>query len=223
MDMTTPRGRVAHFTVRPDTTDAMTVNACCTEDEYHLAAGDWSGVALDVGAHIGGVTVMLGLDHPDVRVVAVEALPENVELLARNVAANGLAERVTVMNAAASSAAGPVAIAYGTEANEFERQHRFIGGADWLGSTARTVACTPVSLSDVVAAHGPLSLLKIDCEGCEWSFLDDPAVDEVAVIVGEYHPRDGHGPARLRELLEPTHEVTCDDALAFGPFRAVRR
>ena len=224
IDVLTPHGHTARFSVRPDTTDAMTVNACCTEDEYGLGGQPWSGVALDVGAHIGGVTVMLGLDQPDLRVVAVEALPENVEVLTRNVAANGLAERVTVVGGAATNASESVAIAYGTEADPFERMHRFIGGALWQDTpAARTVACPPISLSAIVAEYGPLALLKIDCEGCEWSFLDDPAVGEVAVIVGEYHPRAGYGPGRLRELLEATHVVDCDDALAFGPFRAVRR
>lgn len=211
----TPRGHVATFEVRPDTTDAMTAEACCAQDEYGLADRTWTGTALDIGAHIGGVTVMLGLDNPELRIVAVEALPENVAVLRTNVARNGLDGRVTVYEAGA----GQARIAYGASDTDFARCHRFIGNGDWqAGGTV--LAVTPLTLSTLVVRHGPFSLAKIDCEGCEWSFLDDPGTAAVAEWRGEYHPRNGHGPVDLRRLLR-RHAVTCDDALPFGPFQAV--
>lgn len=220
IDFTTPRGRRAVFEVRPDTTDWMTVNACCTEDEYGLGASAWTGIALDVGAHIGGVSVMLAIDNPTLSVVAIEALPENAALCGANAIKNGVDDRVTVLQAGA----GCETVAYGSTETAFAAAHRYIANGDWQTvPEARRLRVPPLSLSDLVGWHGPFSLLKIDCEGCEWSFLDDPAVAEVAEIRGEYHPRDGHGPARLRELLEPTHIVHCDDGAPFGPFRAVRR
>jgi FkbM family methyltransferase len=224
-EFTTKRGNTVTAECRPDTTDAMTLEACIIHDEYGLAERDWSGVAVDVGAHIGGAALALLADNPDLRVVAVEALPANAELVRRNLERNfGPAEgRWKVLNAAASCRLDDVTVAYGTEGTDFESAHRFIGGAVWqdTGPKGRRVTVPAVSLSNIVGGNGFLSLVKIDCEGCEWSFLNDPAVQNVGEFRGEYHPRDGYGPARIRELLEPTHVVTLDDSQDFGPFRAV--
>lgn len=220
---TTPRGRAVTVECREGTTDWNTANACITADEYGLADRLWAGVALDVGAHIGGATLALLADNPDLFVVAIEALPDNVALLRANVAANGFEGRCRIYEGAADSGNEPVTVAYGTMDGEFEAAHRYIGGAVWQGPAGLKVTVPPVSLTAVVADVGPLCLVKIDCEGCEWSFLADPAVASVEELRGEYHPRAGRGPAQVRELLEPTHVVTLDDAEPFGLFRAVRR
>jgi len=222
-EIRTPNGRSAFFSCRDDTTDLNTIVACVVQDEYGLGEHAWSGTALDVGAHIGGVSIMLALDNPSMKVVAVEALPENVNLLEMNALRNGVADRVIVHQAAASSSTWPSIVAYGAEDTDFARQHRFIGNGDWQEvPEARRLKLPSLSLSALVEKHGPFSLLKIDCEGCEWSFLDDPAIAEVQEIRGEYHPREGNRPKELRALLE-THNVKLDDSVAFGPFRAVRK
>ncbi len=225
--MPTPKGNRATFECRDDTTDALTVNACCAEDEYRLAGldDDLDGVALDVGAHIGGVTVALTLDHPRLRVVAIEGLSENVALLRRNVEANGVADRVTVMHAVASNVEGTADIAYGTEGpGDFERAHRFIGGAIWqdTGPAGKRETRPTVTLASLVADLGPIYLMKIDCEGGEWQFLDSPAVSQVRRIVGEYHPRNGKGGREFQALLAATHLVLMNPTLDFGSFTAVR-
>ena len=181
------------------------------------------GTFLDVGSHIGGWAIGAALDNPAATVVAIEALPENVHLIRHN--AKRAEVDVTVIHGGASCGTEPVTIAYGSTESDFAKAHEFIGGGIWHtdASDRRTIDLDPVSLASIVAEHGPVRLMKIDCEGCEWSFLDDPSISEVHEIVGEYHPRQGFGPARLRELLDATHEVTfVDEAEPFGNFRAVR-
>ena len=213
----TPAGHQVTMEYRDDTTDWNTIAAILTSDEYGLPH-DQVGVFLDVGAHIGAWSIGAAIDNPGSTVVAIEALPENAELVQRNSDLNHAG--VIVLNNAAGTNGR---VLYGTSDTEFERQHRFIGGADWHGATSAAIELPTLSLSAIVKKYGPVRLLKIDCEGCEWSFLDDPAISDVAEVVGEYHPREGNLPARLRELLEPTHVVTLDDAEPFGAFRAVRR
>ena len=66
-----------------------------------------------------------------------------------------------------------------------------------------------------------VAFLKIDCEGCEWQFLDSPDIDRVDHIVGEYHIGDL---VRLMGLLGGTHIVeTWNEEGGFGMFRAVLR
>lgn len=217
-----PRGVPVQLAYRPETSDWNTLSAILTHDEYDLPHGQ-SGVFLDVGAHIGGWSIGAALDNPDATVVAIEALPENVTLIRHNAKRAGV--DVVVIHGGASCGTEPVTVAYGSTETDFARAHEFIGGGIWHddASDRRTIDLDPVSLSSIVAEHGPVRLMKIDCEGCEWSFLDDPAIADVQEITGEYHPRQGLGPLRLREMLEPTHVVTLDDAEPFGPFRAVRR
>lgn len=215
----TPGGHDVSMIYRTDTTDWNTISAILTHDEYTMPRG-LSGLIVDVGSHVGAFAIGAALDNPDATVLAIEAIPENWEQIVRNTKLNGV-KTLTAWNYAAGSDGQ---VAYGTTGEDFERQHRYIGGAIWQDGADRKVIDLPtMALAEIVSRHKEVAFLKIDCEGCEWSFLDDPAIASVVEISGEYHPRGGMGPARIRELLEPTHDVTLNDAEPFGPFHAVRR
>src|SRR5688500_12720216 len=113
----TPRGQNVTMAYREDSSDWNTIRSCLDEDEYRLAELHLTGTALDIGAHIGGATIAMAVDNPDLHVVSVEAVPPNVELLRANVVRNGLSDRVTVVHAAAGK--GQTAtIRWGFEGNE---------------------------------------------------------------------------------------------------------
>lgn len=219
----TPGGHQVTMEYRDDTSDWNTISAILTHDEYGMPHGT-TGLGLmstivDVGAHVGAFAIGAKVDNPDATVVAIEALPENVELIRRNAELNAV--EIDIRHAAAGTNGR---IRYGSRMSDFEAQHYYIGGGVWQDNPDATVIDVPtISIIDIFGEYGTISVLKIDCEGCEWSFLDDPLVLLVDAIVGEYHPRNGNGPARLRELLEPTHVVTLNDDEPFGNFRAVRR
>jgi FkbM family methyltransferase len=68
------------------------------------------GVFVDIGANIGTQTVYAMKTGLFSRAVSFEPEPRNFELLTRNVAANGLTDRVTLVNKAVSDAAGESAL-----------------------------------------------------------------------------------------------------------------
>lgn len=179
-----PHGGTVRMEVRPDTNDWNVCYSIITEDEYKLPPV-LSGVALDIGAHIGACTAALLELNPTLRVVAVEPIPENIELLRTNTAKYG--DRAIIVEGAAGK--GPQTIRYGyTGKEEFARVHRFIGNQympDDVGYDEITVP--GFTLSELVNQYGEISFLKIDCEGCEHAFLDDPAIDQVARLSGEFH------------------------------------
>lgn len=182
-----PHGGSVQMHVRDGTNDWNVAYSILTEDEYRIdALRPMTGTALDVGAHIGAATVALCALNPDLRVVAIEALPANVELLRLNT--EPYADRVTIINAAAGTNGE---VGWNWTGDETSTVHRFIGNQYFDPSTGHDTLTVPtVSLSEIVAEHGPIRFLKIDIEGAEREFLDDPALDAVESIAGEWH----HGP-----------------------------
>lgn len=233
----TPHGREMRMLLREDTSDWNTVNAItAVGDEYHLPEG-LQGWAVDVGSHIGACAIALLLDNPDVRVVAIEGLPENVWMLRENLVLNGVQDRCVVIGNAAGDGS-PVRIGYGADG-----VHDYIGNASAPAGN-REVTVPGVSLRFVLAeisarnlmrgidandAQEDIVWMKIDCEGCEVPFLADKSLGQnwirrVRHIEGEVHPEAGG--ARLLSILEATHDVTFPGWEAnpdFGPFTAVRR
>jgi len=219
----TPHGHRARFTIRLGTSDHNTVYSACNEDEYGFRDRSLTGVAFDIGAHIGTVAVGLALDNPDLTVVAVEPIEDNCRLLWMNARDNGVGERVRIIH----GAAGPPGV---TETrlhsmfrgSEIAVHHAFIGITElgnsevedsWRNSTDHDIDPCPAFDFDVLCQiAGPPTLVKIDCEGAEYGFLQAPGLRDVPVILGEWHNipyGDRHVSTRadLAALL-PGHEVT---------------
>jgi FkbM family methyltransferase len=215
VEVETPGGNVAYFACRDDTSDRELVNAVVGRDEYRIGGRNLAGWAIDVGAHIGSVSIALALDYPGLLVVAVEPVPANRGLLRHNIAMNGLRRRVFVdERAAAAPDDDSASVSWGYDSGP----HRFVGNL-YPDRGASRVDAEAASLSRLIADYGmgEAAFLKIDCEGCEWGFLSDPELGRVAQIAGEYHGDDG----RLSGLLGPTHDFHVDRSSYL--FQAVRR
>lgn len=129
-----------------------------------LNPGDW---AIDVGANIGHYTLAMSkLVGPQGRVLALEPIPETFELLSANCAYSSH-RNITLLNAAATSAAGVVGMAVPVQANgrnyyEAAIQEHVNGdGYHVLG----------VSLDSLPIPHR-VALVKIDAEGHEPSVIE---------------------------------------------------
>lgn len=224
----TPHGNPVVIITRDDTADAALVDGLLNGDEYRLKQlGQLGGVALDIGAHVGTISLALLADHPGLSVVAVEPIPENVALIRQSGASWERLGRLTVLTAAASDTTDPVRISFdythhdGTEAS-YVHQNRFVGGIWRAGYEGRHVTVPGVTLRGLAHDYAPdgFSLVKIDAEGAEYPFLEDGA-ELAQVIVGEWHDGDS---TRIRQLLEPTHDFqVLDDHGGTGIFRAFRR
>ena len=223
-----PGGRSLTVFYRQDTNDWNTVSATLTEDEYLLPRG-LSGHAVDVGGYLGTVGIALAADNPDLRVTIIEPVPPNADLIERNIAANDLGDRVTLIRGAVSGDKEPVTIWYGYRGNEAAEHHAFVGNStlayvDGGALDHEEVTYTPVTLAELV----PIDFLKIDCEGGEWSILSGDNA-KVGTIVGESHAVRGHKGSDIVALLAKTHDVTviplAEDPEGKGTveFRAVRR
>lgn len=226
IEVESPQGRNVRLHYREDTSDLATIGSTFRlwgkiEDEYRLGElPPLTGTAIDVGAHVGSITFALLADHPDLRVIAVEPLAENCAVLRATATENGWQDRLTVVEGAITRRK-TARIAYDFAGDEYLTNHRYIGGMEAGTKVVHQTAVVPgVTLSSLIGDG--CALLKVDCEGCEWDLLADPAIARVERIVGEGHPKNWL--ARVHKLLDATHDIeVLDDRGGPGTFRAVRR
>lgn len=184
-------GRPIEFECRQGTHDYATCVHLLGRDEYGLRGLILPayGFMLDIGAYIGTIGVSMAVDGWDV--ICVEPLVENQQMIALNADLNGTQ---VVIDERAASHVGWVDIPFG-----FKGDHFYVGGLEKTGPQVARVQ--GVTISDLMAEHelDHVDLMKIDCEGCEWDVLSDPAAKNIDTIVGEIH---GRSQAKLRELLD---------------------
>ncbi len=122
---------------------------------------------LDIGANIGFFSVGVAKRLDKGRVLSVEPMPEVYDRLSRNVAGNGLSDKVILFNGALSDREGEAHIQYIPGMEEYSSlgdvRHPAVSG-----KTALTVTVPTRKLDDLVAQHGlSPALMKIDVEGAE--------------------------------------------------------
>lgn len=173
--LTTPWGKEIQAYAREGTCDWNTLQSCIVEDEYQIGKLGDHGVAIDLGAYIGGAT--LALISKGWYVYAVEPLPENVELLEKNLKINGFEKSCTIIE----KAIGSSEIFYGDTSTEFGKVHEFIGSNEG----GRSIEAATTTLSEIME-NRRCNFLKIDIEGAEWmDFPEDilSRIDRIAVEI----------------------------------------
>ena len=183
---------------------------------YHrFMPRDLDGVVVDAGANIGAFTLACASWHPRVTIHAYEPNPAAREMLARNVAANGLEARVTIWPEALGAHDGSI-------------QFHVAGASLEAGvlASGESIEVPTVSLATVVGrAGGRVSLLKMDVEGAEADVFEASRSRGVLCIVGEYHPEIAPRVVeRLRAALDGDFAVRFSDTRRCGrTFAATRR
>ena len=145
---------------------------------YHKLIAPNRNVAIDVGANIGTFAIPFA-QQTECRVVAIEPFPELYAVLARNVADNGLAARVTCIQAAIcltnEERVRMILPSVNSGAGEVCREGR---GPSWADSyAARSVAEVPArKLSDVIKAQAiapaQVALVWSDTQGREADVIE---------------------------------------------------
>ena len=129
-------------------------------------------VVYDLGAHSGYFTLLASrLVGPDGKVVAVEALPENVQALERHLELNGLGN-VTIVERAVGDR-DDAAIAFGGKETGLRYGAARSGGPQGL---ADELSVQSITLDTLVARGAPLpDVVKMDVEAMEAAVLDGAA------------------------------------------------
>ena len=231
---TTPWGKTVKTVGRTDRSDYNTLNSCIKEDEYHLAKlGTTDGLFIDIGAHVGGATI--AAVARGMKTLSVEVLPENVDMIAKNLLLSGLSTDNRIEASAIHHTSGEsIYVIYGDNNTTSGFHHEFIGftttapPADTDPSRLHVVQT--ISIPDLFQKYNieHCRILKIDCEGAEWQCFKDLSVDildRIDYIIGEIHPdttaRTERSPIEFISLLKDRFVDVSTDFGELGFAKAV--
>lgn len=148
-------------------------------DNLPLETGD---VVIDIGAHVGIISIYLAKRYPGIKVYAFEPVLANFQRLCRNLVVNRV-EEVTAFNQAVTADGRAVTLYTNASANS--------GGSSIFVSGDNAENAESTTLADIFAEYGieRCKLLKIDCEGSEYAILSssENLLDRVDYLRGEFH------------------------------------
>ena len=210
------------YYIREDTNDLNTILSIVANDEYKTSKMTYSDgdTFVDIGAHIGGWSKLMQHLVPESRVIAVEPIPENVQLLKQNLTTNVHFIPWAIFSRSEISKK----MNYGDD-SEQGRHHRFIGNVVSFG-WGKSVKVPTISLNDLLKDVEKVRVMKMDCEGSEYvalKFASKETLSKIDYIIGEYHNPEGKYSKSRKGLLEACKGVFDDisesqEDTPLGPF-----
>lgn len=190
------------FWIRPDNReqDLCVIQDVYERDCYRLKEVPFTpNVIVDIGAHIGAFSQLARKTFPWSRIAAIEACPENIPALTKDVAPSA----TIVIHAACTYQESPVLL------NAVFPNCESTGGSIVCKkedlANYRTEGYWPdarplptITLEQILERIGmnKIDILKLDCEGSEFSiltFASAAVLKRTRLIVGEYHNNPDKG------------------------------
>lgn len=172
-------------------------------DEIDFQPGD---VVIDLGSHVGIVSIYLAKKYPGLDIRAYEPTAENFARLVRNVAANGV-KNIVAINKAVSGDGRDLTLSGDPSSNTG-------GMSAFTTPNGHSQTVRSSTLQDILwtlPESKKVKLLKIDCEGAEYEILQPPVapviLSRIDHLRGEFHTNArlkaaGNDPNALHDLCE---------------------
>jgi FkbM family methyltransferase len=146
--------------------------------------------AIDVGAHLGVHTLQLAVLVGDRgSVTALEPLEEYTTCLARSLRANGLTDRVRIVQAAAGDTAGSRSIV--VRAPGLEQANAHLAPERLAFQEGRAMRRVSMMTLDDCIVRRPVGFIKLDVEGAESLVIRGAArllADDRPIVLADLHP-----------------------------------
>lgn len=183
------------FLVREGTNDQDVVTSIIWNGEYQIKGLTECNVIVDLGAHIGSYGIFSLAYMKGSKGIALEPLPENVQLIKLNAELNGVADRLEIINGAVG-VGDKMTISSLDPTTDSGKMHEFIGNRNITSMSHRAVEVKVYTLKmllDLVESKWgfkQVSVIKLDVEGTEGDFFRRASDEELLRVdwfVGEYH------------------------------------
>ncbi|BCS91235.1 MAG: hexuronic acid methyltransferase AglP [Candidatus Micrarchaeota archaeon] len=153
-------------------------------------------IVVDIGANIGDSAIYFALKGAK-HVYAFEPYPFAYQTALENIKLNNLEDKVTIINAACGGKSGKIGI---------DENYESVDGSD-LKSFSKGKLIDMLTLEDIIKHYNISynSVLKIDCEGCEYGILLNASKETLSLfdqIVLEYHYGYKNLVKKLKELFK---------------------
>jgi len=198
-------GTVVPVTVRGGTDVVMSSLILRDESEYRLPPlPDFKpSTILDLGANIGLASIYFATLYPQARIWSVEPLPENLDLLERNLAP--FRDRVTILPCGLGEVPGTFPYYPSEDRGNF-------GGGTFQsghGDPSRAKLLPIRTLTEVIKTeHIPQpDVIKLDVEGFEGPILrgaPESTITATRVVIGELHGIEDYA---VLDVFSKTHRV----------------
>jgi FkbM family methyltransferase len=169
---------------------------------------------IDVGANLGFFTIRAKQLWPDAKIVAIEPDPNNYASLVEHISINNLSD------------IKPLQIGLSDKCGCFDLYlaPRNIAGHSMYKKTDRSIEINTKTLADVISMlpNSKCDLLKMDCEGCEFSILNT-LTQELADRIGCLIFEPEHGLYDLEALNHSLASLGFDITSFNGLIVAERR
>jgi len=178
--------------------DAFIFSEIFTHHYYDFPLPFRPTAIVDLGANAGFTSIFFARKYPDARVIAVEPVASNLELLQKNIELNHLNLNIEIVHAAIAVRDGTVLM----DVSGLDYAHRVIDHAGESVPTSQVTRVGAISIPTLMRQFrmDRISLLKIDIEGYETRLLTEDCewlrfVDAICI---EIH--DGYADSDLSSL-----------------------
>ena len=199
-------GQQAHFYIREGSTDEEIINDVRIRN-FYLDKGfgvfNPGDLVIDIGGHIGAFAIECAIRGAEVNVY--EPNRDNFEILVKNIKANNFEDKITAYNVAVSDKAGTSKLYIDSQnAGSHSLLKKCVDHESGQFAEVKTVA-----IKD--ALDNGCKLLKLDCEGAEYSILIGADLSKVDKIVAELHIKE-----KNEELIKYLQSQGFDVVWHFG-------
>ena len=148
------------------------------QDDYRFLNVE-NQVIIDIGANIGDSCIYFAFNNAK-KVIALEPYPFSYNFAIKNIDLNRVKEKIILLNAG-----------YGSDSNVIVDQNKMTNIGSSLIQSKKGKEIRIYSLKTLIMSHGLGSdlMLKMDCEGCEYSLLEEETetLRKFKKIQIEYH------------------------------------
>lgn len=177
---------------RENTWDANIWNSIVENNEYSIH-NPWPHNVIDIGGHIGSFSYFITTKKHAKKVIILEPDPNNFALLQQNLKEQIDSGTVVALNAGIGSPNSSLSLFAPIADNT--------GGIAYVESSNGNIRTFTLDNLIDLLDDSPI-LLKLDCEGCEYTALEQCSkLDRIHAIVGEFHVRGNHNNEYLKNIL----------------------